>query len=124
MRDDILVMEEHDFWISLCTSIPNLGPLANVPVTRISFIDNHPIGTHITCPKSVPITSIYHTGLSWSDSSRINVLGCLYSGALNVPEVFYTCAIISIIIQQVLTFIVSRHVEVEGFVLPNNMMYV
>ena len=41
------------FWISLVTSSSDLGPLANMPITFLQIT-----GTHIPCPKEVPITNV------------------------------------------------------------------
>ena len=50
------------FWVSLVTGISTSGPLANVPVTRLTrYRHNQVAGTHFRCTKSVPVTSIYWT---------------------------------------------------------------
>ena len=49
-------------WDSLVTGVSASGPLANMPVTRLTrYRHNNITGTRFRCTKSVPVTSIYCT---------------------------------------------------------------
>ena len=75
------------FWVSLVTGTSASGPLANVPVTRLTrYIINHVTGTYFRCTKSVPVSVVFSsiTVYIWAPIGGSQLIGAFNELRYNV----------------------------------------